>query len=396
MLAVTWSYTGKAQCSNVEKPHCVGERDVVVRITSCSICGSDLHLFNNTMKCMRSGDVLGHEAMGFVEETSPRVSEKFPVGQRVVISSNIACGECAECERENFGLCSRSNPEDCPVEDVDPKLHGQRQSGVLGFSGLRGAYAGCQAQFVRVPFADVNCLRLSPEFPDEKAIFLGDLFPTAWHATELGEIGPDSSVAVWGLGPVGVMTMLFARMRGAPRIIGIDSVAYRLHNASLLGFEVVNQEEVGRENVPDRVRSMISGGPTVCVDCAGSDRTRTWTRALEETLKLVKEPIDPVSDALYAVRSGGKIVVLGLHFGTGNQFPIGALFEKAVTVIGGGTVPVQRYWHQLYEKIHNVDISFLITHRLSLSEVNQAYLMLAAKGENTMKIILKPWQQQEK
>jgi threonine dehydrogenase-like Zn-dependent dehydrogenase len=383
--ALVWKGSKSVEIALVDKPVIKHERDAIVKVLSTTICGSDLHIYKGTMAGMESGDVLGHEAIGIIDEVGDALRERFPIGQRVVVSAVIGCGECDFCKEDKFSLCDRTNPS---KEQATALGGGQKTAGIFGYTHLMGGYPGAQAQYLRVPFADVNLLQVSPELPDEKLLYLSDVYPTAWHGVELGKVDSNSEVAVWGLGPIGLTTMLWAKERGAKIVLGIDRVPSRLALAKSLGFQVINYEEC---NVGKFIEDLIPGGPNVCIDCVGFDYSKSWSHAIERRVKLETDAIDSVTEAIYACRKGGTVVLLGVYMGIANHFPIGALMNKGLCLTGG-QVWVQKYWNQLYEKVRELDTSFLTTHTFPLKDAPRAYEMFNDKRDGVMKVILKPWE----
>eukprot|EP01012_Entosiphon_sulcatum_P026790 TRINITY_DN3228_c1_g2_i1.p1 TRINITY_DN3228_c1_g2~~TRINITY_DN3228_c1_g2_i1.p1 ORF type:complete len:391 (-),score=49.30 TRINITY_DN3228_c1_g2_i1:93-1265(-) len=384
MDALVWKSSKNVAVEQVPKPKLEHSRDAIVRVTAATICGSDLHIYKGSMQGMKSGDILGHEAIGIIEELGSGLPEKLTLGQKVVISAMISCGSCEFCKRNEYSLCSETNPS---VEQEKMLGKGHRTCGIFGYSHLMGGYAGGQAQFVRVPYADVNLLPVpSNDLSDQQLVLLSDVACTGWHGCELGQVGPSSTVVVWGLGPVGLMALVWARERGARTLIGIDKVPARLDLAKDLGFSVINFAECS--DVTAKVVSAIPGGPSVCIDCVGFDYSKSWAHTIEQTVHLETDAIDSVTEAILACKMGGRVVLIGVYVGLANHFPIGAVMNKALTVTGG-QVYVQKYWTELLEKMKTVDTSFLFTHELPLSNASQAYEMFNDK--QALKVLLRPW-----
>lgn len=368
-----------------KRPRVSDPHDAIVRITSTAICGSDLHLYFNEIpgvKPMVSGDVLGHEGMGIVEDVGSNVKD-IRRGDRVVISAVIACGECPYCQRREFSCCDVTNPS-----SQMEKLYGHRCAGLFGYSHLTGGYDGCQAEFVRVPFADVNLLKVPATLKDEQVLFLSDILCTAWHANELAEVKEGDVVCVWGCGPVGLLTQRMAWFRGAKRVIAIDNVPYRLDYARRLGCEVIN---FGESNPKEKIPQLVQGGPDVCIDCAGYRFPTSFFHKMQRALKLETDALDIISEMIYVVRKAGRIALIGDYFAVGNGFPIGAFMEKGLTM-RGGQLFCQKYWKYLLNLIETgrIDPRFVITHTLPLSEAPRAYKMFAHMEEGAIKVILKP------
>lgn len=379
-----WMGSESVKVVEVPRPIITDPRDAIVRITTTTICGSDLHLYHNAMgRGMEKGDILGHEFMGLVEDVGSEVTN-LKIGDRVVVAAVIADGTCDFCKRGQFSLCETTNPSK-EMED----LYGHRTAGLFGYSHLTGGYPGGQAEFARVPFADVNCLKIPPSLTDEQALFLSDIVCTAWHGCELGEVSEGKTVAVWGCGPVGLLTLMWAKFRGAARIIAIDCIPYRLEVArSKLGAEVINFAE---ENPLRVLRDIAPGGPDVCIDCAGFRFPKSLAHKFMRALHIETDTPEVVSECIIACKKGGHIALIGDYFGTANNFPIGAMMEKSITV-RGGQVFVQKYWTKLLEYIErgDVDPRFVITHTMPLEKAEEAYRMFDSKEDNSIKILLKP------
>jgi len=334
---------------------------------------------------MEKGDVLGHEFMGLVEEVGPEV-KTLSKGDRVVVSAVIADGTCFFCKNGMFSCCDTTNPS----KEME-KTYGHRLSGIFGYSHLTGGYDGGQAEYVRVPYADVNCLKVPSTLRDEQVLLLSDVACTAWHANEMGEVTEGKTVAVWGCGPVGLMSLAWAKFRGATTLIAIDELDYRLEMAKtkIGGVHVIN---FTRENVLETIRKLLPGGPDVCIDAAGFRFPGTsLLHKIERTLGLETDSPVVLTEAILACRKGGIVSIIGDYFAYANQFPIGPMMEKSLTV-RGGQVFVQKYWKQLlgYIEAGKVDPTFIITHHLPLSRADVAYRMFDKREDNIVKVILRP------
>lgn len=356
--------------------------DVVVRVTSSGICGSDLHLYHGDIPDTEKGDVLGHEFMGIVEEAGSEVRE-VRTGDRVVASAIISCGSCWFCQQGLFSLCDTTNPN-----PVMQELYGQHITAVFGYSHLTGGFDGGQAQYVRVPFADVNCLKVPAELTDDQVLLLSDNVCTGWHAVELGGVGAGQTVAVFGCGPVGLLAMEACRVRGARRVIAVDRIPYRLEVArERFEVETINFEEY---DPVKRLREITFGrGPDVCIEAVGFRYARSLRHRVQTKLKLETDAIDALSDAIRGVRKGGTVSVVGDFIGFANQFPVGAMMEKGLT-LRSGQVHVQRYWHDLLRRVQSgeIDPTFVITHHLPLSRAAEAYRIFDQKAHNVLKVVL--------
>src|SRR5262245_55343499 len=390
MKATCWMGTRHIEVERVPDPKILSASDAIVKITSTAICGSDLHLYNGFIPTMKSGDILGHEFMGEVVDVGKGV-QNLRVGDRVVVPFPIACGHCAQCERENFSLCENSNPNAWMAE----KLWGYSPCGIYGYSHMLGGYAGGQAEYARVPFADVGPLKIPEELTDEQVLFLSDIFPTGYMAAEACNIQPGDVVAVWGCGPVGQFAIVSAYLLGADRVIAIDRLPYRLQMARQRAgaSETINYEEV---DVGDALDTMTGGrGPDACIDAVGMEGHAPGFAGMYDQVKtsLMLETDRPVAlrQAILACRSGGTISVAGVYGGFIDKFPMGAIVNRALTIRSGQT-HVHRYMRPLLERVmkRQIDPSFIVTHRMHLDDAPQAYEMFNNKEDNCLKVVLKP------
>ena len=390
MKALCWFGTNDVRIEDVPEPKILNSRDAIVKITSTAICGSDLHLYDGYMPTMEKGDILGHEPMGEVVEVGSGVTN-LKVGDRVVVPFTISCGECFFCKRELYSLCDNSNPN----AKTAAKMMGHTTAGIFGYSHLTGGFAGGQAEYLRVPFADVGPIKIPDGLPDEKVLFLSDIFPTGYMAAENADIEEGDTVAVWGAGPVGQFAIQSAWMLGAGRVIAIDSVSERLRLAEEKGkAETINFDE---ENVYERLQEMTGGiGPDRCIDAVGCEAFTGGTPdgiidAVSTATYLATDRLHVLRQAVWCCRKGGTISVPGVYVGFGNQFPIGAFMNKALTLKTGQT-HMQKYMPPLLEKIQNgeIDPSFIITHELPLEEAPSAYEMFKHKHDECIKVVLKP------
>jgi threonine dehydrogenase-like Zn-dependent dehydrogenase len=386
MLALIYSGKNMIKVQEVPRPLITEPHDVIVRITLTTICGSDLHLMHNSLpgSPMKMGEILGHEGVGVVEEVGKDV-KNFKRGDRVVISAMIGEGQCEYCKEGSYSLCNMTNNS----EEMWKMFGGHRCAGVFGYSSLLGSYPGLQAQYARVPYADVNLMKLPDDIPDEKAVFLSDVLCTAWHACELGEVTKGKTVVVWGCGPIGLMAQKWAWIRGAKRVIGIDSLPDRLAIArNKVGSEVINYKEC---DPVETLAKLIPGGPDVCIECVGFRYSKGLVHAIESTLGLETDVGECLDEAIKVVKKNGIVSVIGDYVGYTNHFPIGILMTKAVT-LRGSQVFVQKYWHDLLKMMRkgDVDPSFLITHDLPLEKGDEAYQIFDRKSQDALKILLRP------
>jgi threonine dehydrogenase-like Zn-dependent dehydrogenase len=377
------------QVKEVPDPKILNRRDVIVRITATAICGSDLHLYDGFVPSMMKGDILGHEFMGEVVEVGPDV-HNLRVGDRVVVPFPIACGGCWSCQQQMFSLCENSNPNAWMAE----KLWGHSPCGIFGYSHLVGGYAGGQAEYARVPFADVGPIKVPDELEDEQVLFLSDIFPTGYMAAEACNIQPGDTVAVWGCGPVGQFAIKSAYLLGAERVIAIDRFEYRLRMArEKAGAETLNYEEV---DVLEALKEMTGGrGPDACIEAVGLEAHSSgleylYDRAKQAVMLETDRPI-ALREAIQACRNGGTVSVSGVFGGFIDKFPMGSFMNRSLTMKTGQT-HVQRYLQPLMERIQKgeIDPTFIITHRMKLSDAPNAYEIFKHKQDECMKVVLRP------
>jgi threonine dehydrogenase-like Zn-dependent dehydrogenase len=389
MKALCWYGKEDVRYETVPDPVILNPRDAIVSVTLTAICGSDLHLYDGYIPSMHKGDILGHEFMGEVVDVGSEV-HSLKKGDRVVIPFNIACGSCFFCKREEHSLCDNSNPNAFMAE----KLYGYAPAGLFGYSHMMGGYAGGQAEYVRVPYAEVGALKVPRGLPDEKVLFLSDIFPTGYQAAENCGIQRGDTVAVWGCGPVGLFAILSARMLGAERVIAIDDVPERLALAEQYGqAEVINDNHT---SVLEALREMTGGrGPDACIDAVGMEAHGT---GLDNAYDRVKQAVRLETDrpavlrqALMACRKGGTVSIPGVYGGVIDKVPFGAAFNKALRLRMGQT-HVHRYTKKLLERIEHeeIDPSFLISHRLPLREGPQAYRTFRDKKDGCVKVVMTP------
>lgn len=388
MKAVCWEGTKDIRVETVPDPKIINPRDAIVKITSTAICGSDLHLYNGYIPTMESGDILGHEFMGEVVEIGSEVNN-IKIGDRVVIPFPIACGGCFFCQQTLTSLCDNSNPNAWIAE----KLMGYSPSGIFGYSHMLGGYAGGQAEYARVPFADVGLFKIPDGLTDEQVLFLTDIFPTGYMAAENCNIQPGDVVAVWGCGPVGQFAIKSAYMLGAGRVIAIDRVPERLQMAKDNKAEVLNFEEL---DVGEALKEMTGGrGPDAVIDAVGLEAHGMGPEGLydkaKQAVRLETGRPHALRQAIVACRKGGTVSIPGVYGGFIDKMPMGAAMNKGLTFKMGQT-HVHRYLRPLLEHIQNgnIDPSFVITHRLPLEEAPQGYEIFNNKKENCIKIVLKP------
>jgi threonine dehydrogenase-like Zn-dependent dehydrogenase len=390
MKAVCWQGTNKVQVETVPDPKIINPRDAIIKITTTAICGSDLHLYNGFNPTMKKGDILGHEFMGEVVELGHKVTN-VKVGDRVVVPFSIACGSCFFCSRDLWSLCDNSNPNAWMVEQV----MGHSPSGLFGYSHLTGGYAGGQAEYARVPFADVGLLKIPDGLTDEQVVFLTDIFPTGYMAAENCDIKQGDTVAIWGCGPVGQFAIRSALMLGAERVIAIDRVPERLQMAKNGGAQILNYEEV---EVGEALNEMTGGrGPDAVMDAVGMEAHGMGLEGFyDKAMQAVKMETDRpnvLRQAIVACRKGGTVSVPGVYTGFVDKMPMGAFMNKGLTMKTGQT-HVHRYLRPLLERVQKgeIDPSFVITHSLPLEEAPHGYEIFKQKKDSCIKIVLKPGQ----
>jgi threonine dehydrogenase-like Zn-dependent dehydrogenase len=389
MKAVRYYGKEDIRVETVPYPTILNPRDAIVKVTSTAICGSDLHLYGGWVPTMESGDVLGHEFMGEVVEVGKENTRLKP-GDRVVVPFTIACGRCYFCKEQLWSLCDNSNPNAWLAE----KLYGYSGSGLFGYSHMYGGYAGGQAEYARVPFADVGPIKVPDSLSDDQVLFLSDIFPTGYMAAENCGIRPGDTIAVWGCGPVGQFAIKSAFLLGAERVIAIDRFPDRLAMAASAGkAEVLDYTQV---DVPEELRAMTGGqGPDACIDAVGLEAHGTTLDAWYDTAKvsvgLATDRPHALREAIRACRKGGTLSVPGVYAGFLDKFPLGAAFAKGLTLKMGQT-HVHKYLPILLDRIARgeIDPSFVITHRASLDDAPKMYEIFRNKEDHCIKVVLKP------
>jgi threonine dehydrogenase-like Zn-dependent dehydrogenase len=392
MKAVCWMGKGKMSVETVPDPKILNPRDAIVRITSTCICGSDLHLYDGMIPTMEQGDIVGHEFMGEVVEVGAGVKpDKLKVGDRVVVPFTIACGRCFFCERQLWSCCDNSNPNYWIAE----QMMGYSPSGLFGYTHMLGGYAGGQAQYARVPFADVGPLKIPSGIPDDKVIFLSDIFPTGYFGAVNCDIQPGDTVAIWGCGPVGQFAIRSAFLLGAERVIAIDRFPYRLEQAKEAGAETINYEEV--DGVVQTLKDMTANiGPDACMDAVGmeahSHTVMYGMDRLKQALMLETDRPIVLRECIQACRKGGTVSVPGVYAGFDDNIPMGAFMNKALTMKTGQT-HMMRFMQPLLERIEKgeIDPSFVISHRVPIDQAPDMYRIFRDKLDHCTKVVLDPW-----
>jgi threonine dehydrogenase-like Zn-dependent dehydrogenase len=392
MRANVWSGRNTVQVENVPDPKILMDQDAIVRITSTAICGSDLHMYDGYVPTMKRGDILGHEFMGEVVETGRGV-ENLQKGDRVVVPFPIACGRCTHCRNQLYSICENSNPNAVMAE----KMFGHPTAGIYGYSHLTGGFAGGQAEYARVPFADVGPIKIENGFADEQVLFLSDVFPTGYMGAEFCDIEGGEVIAVWGAGPVGQFAIASAKMLGAEQVIAIDRWDYRLRMAKEKAgaTHVIDYEQ--NPDVVEQLKELTGGrGPDACIDAVGMEAhhghfpIHAYDRVKQAVRSETERP-HALREAIFACRPGGIVSVIGAYGGFMDKFPAGQFMNKGLTM-KTGQCHVQRYLKPLLERIENGDIdpSFVVTHRLELDQAPEGYETFKHKTDSCVKVVLKP------
>jgi threonine dehydrogenase-like Zn-dependent dehydrogenase len=390
MKALTWHGKADIRCESVPDPRIEHPRDAIIKVSCCAICGSDLHLYDNMIPAMKSGDVMGHETMGEVVEVGSDMRGKLKVGDRIVVPFTITCGACWQCRRGNFSLCEITNRNAAMQETV----FGRVGAGLFGYTQLTGGYPGGQAEFLRVPFADETHIKVPSTLSDEQVLFLSDIFPTGWQAAVQCDIQPEDTVAIWGCGPVGQMAIRSAVLLGAKQVIAIDRVPERLAMARAGGAITIDFDE---ESVMERIDQLTDRkGPEKCIDAVGMEAHATATLdsiydRVKQAVMLSSDRIHVLREMIYLARPGGVLSVPGVYGGLSDKFPMGLVMNKGLTIRTGQT-HVRRWTDDLLRRIEEgqIDPSFVITHSVKLEDGPEMYKTFRDKQDGCVKVVLKP------
>lgn len=391
MKAVVWHGKEDVRCDRVTDPEIEDPRDAIIKVTSCAICGSDLHLFHNFIPAMMPGDIMGHEMMGEVVEVGSGINGNLKKGERIVVPFTITCGECDQCKRGNWSVCERTNRK----KDMADKVFGHTTAGLFGYTHLTGGYPGGQAEYLRVPFADSTHIKVPDGMTDEQALFLGDIFPTGWQAAVQCDIEPTDTVAVWGCGPVGQMAIRSAIMLGASQVIAIDRLPERLGMAEAAGATTLNFED---ESMVERLNELTDGkGPDKCIDATGLEAHVSWSQPdtiydrAKQMLMMESDRAHVLREMIYVCRPAGIISIPGVYSGLVDKMPMGIAMNKGLTFRMGQT-HVKRWADDLVRRIENgeIDPSFVITHTVSMEEAPEMYKVFRDKRDSCIKVVVKP------
>jgi len=391
MKALCWMGSSKVEVHTVSDPTILNPHDAIIKVTRTAICGSDLHLFDGFIPTMEEGDILGHEFMGIVEEVGKDVNN-LQRGDRIVVPFTIACGNCEFCRKKIWSACDNTNPNAHLMEAA----YGYSGSGLFGYSHMMGGYAGGQAQYVRVPFANVGPLKIESDLPDEKVLFLSDIFPTGFMAAENAQIQENDIVAVWGCGPVGQFSIASAFMLGAARVIAIDRFPERLELARSIGAVTVDYSEED-VSVLTALKDLTGGvGPDSCIDAVGLEAHSAQLQGMYDKVKtalmLETDRSSVLRQAIQGVRKGGTVSIPGVYGGLLDKMPFGAAFGKGITMKMGQT-NMHNYMKPLFARIEKgqIDPSYIISHRITLDEAPDMYKVWRDKKQNVTKIVIDPW-----
>jgi len=384
MKALAWFGNTKVDLVDAAVPDITQPDDVILKVTGTTICGSDLHLYHSEILALQKGDILGHEFMGKVDKVGSNVT-KLKVGQRVVVSFQIACGKCRYCQQKLSSFCDRTNDS-----SLMQTMYGGRDAGFFGYSHFTGGFPGGQAEYVRVPIGEVNCLPIPDDVSDEEAIYLSDVLPTSYHCVVDTGVTDGDTVAIWGLGPIGLAAARWCQLKGAKRIIGIDGVPSRLAYAQeKLGIETVNFHEF--KDIPKKLLEMVPGGLDKCLDCGTFHEPKGWFHTIQKTLMLETDVAETANEMIVSCRKLGSCGVIAVYAGFTNGFNIGALMEKGIRFIGNGQAPVHKYWEEIlndYIRTGKFDVKLILSHRVPIEDFPALYDAFDKRKPGLMKVFV--------
>jgi threonine dehydrogenase-like Zn-dependent dehydrogenase len=396
MKALTWVGKNKVQMADVPKPKILEDRDVILKVTGSTVCGSDLHLLHGTVIQLAPGDILGHEFCGIVDQVGPGVKGITP-GKRYVASFQIACGDCFQCRQKFSSQCEKTNSN-----TTENAMYGGRTAGMFGYSHFTGGFAGGQAEYVRVPLGDVNLLEIPDDVPDEKALYLSDVLATSYNAVKDTAVYPGDSVAIWGAGPVGHMAGVFALGEGAKKVIFVDTEprlsfvrsripAKHQDQVQYVDFKTLSFGVTNKETVVSKLKELCDGrGPDAAIECAAGEYTKGWLHWLEMMVGAETDSSEIINEMIESVRNFGRVGVTGVYVGYTNHFNIGSLMERGIRLIGNGQAPVHKYWEELLEKIQSGELDPLqmVSHRVRLEDVDKVYYKFEAREDSMQKVFV--------
>ncbi|KAK0732915.1 chaperonin 10-like protein [Lasiosphaeria miniovina] len=396
MKALVWQGKQKVEILDVAKPTVLDDRDVILKVTGTTVCGSDLHLLHGVILQMKKGDILGHEFCGVVERAGPAV-KNVKVGNRYVVSFQIACGECFFCKQKLSSQCEVTNSN-----TTAKSMYGGRTAGIFGYSHLTGGFAGGQAEYVRVPLASVNLLEIPDDVPDEKALFLSDVLPTAYNAVKDTTVYPKDEVAIFGGGPIGQMAGIYALGEGASKVIYVDTEprlsflesrwpAEHKDKLVLVDFKKLSFGVTNKETVVSRLKELCGGrGPDVAIECAAGEYAKGWMHWLEMQLGAETDTSEILNEMIEGVRNYGRAGITGVYVGYTNHFNIGSMMQRGIRLIGNGQAPVHKYWEELLQKIRTgeLDPTQMLSHRVRLEDLDKVYYKFDAKEDSMQKVFV--------
>lgn len=397
MKALVWQTKQKVEIVDVPKPKILEDRDVILKVTGTTVCGSDLHLLHGAIVQMHKGDILGHEFCGIVEQVGPAIKDKVQVGKRYVVSFQIACGECFFCKQRLSSQCEVTNSN-----TTTKALYGGRTAGIFGYSHLTGGFAGGQAEYVRVPLADVNLLPIPDDVPDEKALWLSDVLPTSYNAVKDTAVYPNDNVAIFGAGPIGQMAGVFAVGEGASKIIFVDTEPRisiikekwpkeHQDKLELIDYKKLSFGVTNKETVVTKLKELTGGrGPDVAIECAAGEYAKGWMHWLEMSLGAETDTSEILNEMVEGVRSYGRAGITGVYVGYTNHFNVGSLMQRGIRLIGNGQAPVHKYWDELLAKIQKgeLDPTQMISHRVRLEDLDKVYYKFDHKEDGMQKVFV--------